>query len=1033
MTRKLTYEELERRVEELEEEAAERKRMEVFCESEPPWRSLLENSPTYIAVVDRDGNIQYINRTAHGVTMEEVIGKNIDDFKSPVYHEISRNAIKKVFQFGESGSYQVEALGQDKTTSWFEVHFGPIKRDGEVIAIAFSAVDITERKRAEEALLEERNFSDSLLLSSPTFCVATSPTGQTLMMNETMLKSLGYEKDEVLGTDYLETFIPEDDRQLILKLLNNLVDLNETIQNEAHLLTKDGRELLVEWHTRAMLKENGEFDYFFSVGIDIAERRKTEKALRESEERFRSLFEGSLDARLLIDPESLRILDANPATSELLLRSHEEIVGLPHTALFPPHLEKFSKELFARYVQDKGQERPVDTYVLRSDSSEIQVEILAQIIQISGTPILYCVFRDITERKRAEQALREGERFLSDIFASIQDGISILNDTLTIIRVNPTMERWYSHTMPLVGKKCYEAYHERNEPCEVCPTRQTLETVESAYEVVPRTGPGGEIVGWLDLYSFPLLDRQTGQLKGVIEYVRDITDRKLAEDALRESEERYERAEKIGHFGHWDGDFIEDWSVWSKETYRIFGIDPAKFKPTYRAFLNFIHPEDKEKLKSAVQSVIRQGGEIDLEYRIIRPDGEVRFIHSTAEIHLDKNGKPRKSLGMLHDITERKRMKQEIAKVQQLESLGILAGGIAHDFNNILTVILANISMAKLYGALQDDISQMLTDAEKASLRAKKLTQQLLTFAKGGAPIKKVMSISGLLKDTAEFTLSGSKVRCEFSMPDDLWPIEADAGQISQVIQNLIINADQAMPRGGTVKICAENAIIGENDVSLIKEGRYLKISITDQGTGIAKKDLPNIFDPFFTTKQKGSGLGLATAFSVVNNHDGHIGVDSEVEVGTTFHVYLPTSRKTSKPEERSKGKPTRGKGKILLIDDEEIIRKAAGEVLKRIGYQVTVAKDHEEGIRLYEKALKGKHPFDAIIMDLTIPGDMGAREAIKKFKKIDRDVKVIVSSGYSDDPTMSNYVEYGFRGVVEKPYKIDDLAEVIHMVLGRA
>jgi PAS domain S-box-containing protein len=640
--------------------------------------------------------------------------------------------------------------------------------------------EITQRKRAENALREERDFSTSLIQTSPTFFVALSSELKTLMMNDTMLKELGYEKAEALGTNYLETFIPESDHELIVQSFENLVGSQEPILIESHVLTKDGRKLLVEWHSRQLLKENGEIDSFFGVGIEISERKKAEKALRESEE-------------------------------------------------------------------------------------------------------------------------------------------------------------------------------------------------------------------------------------------------------------RYERAERIGHFGHWDGDFMEDWNVWSEETYRIFGIDPAKFKPTYKAFLNFVHPEDREKLERTVQPLIKQGGEIDVEYRIIRPDGQVRFIHSVAEVHLDKNGKPWKSLGMLHDITERKRMEQEITKVQQLESLGILAGGIAHDFNNILTAILANISMVKLYGDLQDDISQMLTEAEKASLRAKKLTQQLLTFAKGGAPIRKAMSISGLLKDTAEFTLSGSKARCEFSMPDDLWLIKADAGQIGQVIQNLIINADQAMPRGGTIKICAENAIIGENDVPLLKEGRYLKISVTDQGTGIAKKDLSSIFDPFFTTKQKGSGLGLATAFSIVNNHDGHISVDSEVEVGTTFHVYLPSSRKTSRPEERAKDEPTRGKGRILLIDDEEIIRRATGEVLKRIGYQVKVAKDHEDGIRRYDKALKGKRPFDVIIMDLTIPGDLGAREAIKKFKEIDRDVRVIVSSGYSDDPTMSNYREYGFRGVVEKPYNIGDLAEVLHTVLGRA
>jgi CheY-like chemotaxis protein len=338
--------------------------------------------------------------------------------------------------------------------------------------------------------------------------------------------------------------------------------------------------------------------------------------------------------------------------------------------------------------------------------------------------------------------------------------------------------------------------------------------------------------------------------------------------------------------------------------------------------------------------------------------------------------------------------------------------------------------MVKAFGDLQDDISKMLSDAENASLRAKHLTQQLLTFAKGGQPNKKPVTISMLIKNTVEFALSGSRTRHELLIPDRLWLAEGDEGQIGRVIQNLIINADQAMPRGGTVRICAENVVIGEMDALPLKKGRYLKISIADEGTGIDKKDLQNIFDPFFTTKQTGSGLGLTIAYSIVNNHDGHLGVDSELGVGTTFDIYLPASHRTSTEEEREESSPIKGEGKILVIDDEENIRRSASEVLKRLGYEVRVARDHSEGIELYEEAEKENKPFDVVIMDLTIRGGMGGKEAIKKFKKVDRNVKAIASSGYSDDRVMSNFKEYGFSGFVAKPYTINDLSTAIHQVL---
>jgi len=290
--------------------------------------------------------------------------------------------------------------------------------------------------------------------------------------------------------------------------------------------------------------------------------------------------------------------------------------------------------------------------------------------------------------------------------------------------------------------------------------------------------------------------------------------------------------------------------------------------------------------------------------------------------------------------------------------------------------------MAKSYGELDPEVYEILVQAEEASLRAKGLTHQLLTFSKGGSPVKKVFSISRLLKDTARFALSGSNVGCEFNVPEDLWMVEADEGQIGQVVQNIIINADHAMPEGGKVKISGDNVQITEADSLSLEAGRYIKISISDKGSGIPKKHLQRIFDPFFTTKEEGRGLGLASSLSIVLNHKGHIHVDSELGAGTTFDIYLPASREKSEEIKMKRSTMDQGSGRILLIDDEQMIRKSTGKFLKHLGYDVETAKDGSEGIRKYKRAMEEGHPFNVVIMDLTIPGGMGGKEAVRRLKR---------------------------------------------------
>lgn len=461
--------------------------------------------------------------------------------------------------------------------------------------------------------------------------------------------------------------------------------------------------------------------------------------------------------------------------------------------------------------------------------------------------------------------------------------------------------------------------------------------------------------------------------------------------------------------------------------------EEAAGKPLGKIF-NIINEITEEKAENPVTRVLKEGIVVGLANHtvLIAKDGTKHPIDDSGAPIRDKKGNIIGVVLVFRDITEKRKMEEELLKADILESLGILAGGIAHDFNNILTAIMGNIMLAKIYAKPEDEIFERLKEAENACLRARDLTQQLLTFSKGGAPIKKTAFISKLLKDTTLFALTGSNVRSEFFITGDLWPVEVDEGQVSQVINNLIINASHAMPKGGVIKVRAENIVLDAKQGLPLKEGKYIKISVEDQGIGISKEHLKQIFDPYFTTKQKGSGLGLATAYSVIKRHDGYIQVESELEVGTTFNIYLPASLKKISMEKELRETIHTGKGKVLVMDDEEIIRDVAGEMIEVLGYEVEFAKNGAEAIELYKKAKESAQPFDALLMDLTIPGGMGGKETIQELIKIDPETKAIVSSGYSNDPVMADYKKYGFRGVVAKPYKIKALGEVLYKVIIR-
>ncbi len=464
----------------------------------------------------------------------------------------------------------------------------------------------------------------------------------------------------------------------------------------------------------------------------------------------------------------------------------------------------------------------------------------------------------------------------------------------------------------------------------------------------------------------------------------------------------------------------------------------AAGQPLQEVF-HLINGKTLQPCDDPVIQVLTEGVVLSLdaeEMTIVSNEGTRRRISLTGAPIRDQSGTTLGVVLVFRDITNQLSMEEELLKGQKLESLGILAGGIAHDFNNILTGIVLKTQLARRNWARGNDPSQYFTSIDEATQLATTLTHQLLTFAKGGAPITKSASIRQLLEESTRFVLRGSKIKCNCLIEDDLWIAEIDPGQINQVINNLVINAEQAMPDGGTITLLAGNVqMTSQNRVGELATGRYIKISVEDEGIGIPPENLPRIFDPYFTTKEKGHGLGLAGTYSIIHRHAGYISVESEVDAGTVFTFYVPTSENpAAEIEEAQPLSDTEelgpvGNGRILVMDDEEMIREALGELLKELGYDVAFARDGVEAIALYREALCQGLVFDAVIMDLTIPGGMGGKEAIQELLAVDPTVTAIVSSGYSSDPVMARYEDYGFSAVLAKPLRLDDVTQVLEKV----
>ncbi|MFW8600886.1 PAS domain S-box protein [Desulfobacterota bacterium M19] len=637
---------------------------------------------------------------------------------------------------------------------------------------------------------------------------------------------------------------------------------------------------------------------------------------------------------------------------------------------------------------------------------------------------------DIAERQETEISLREAKTALENIFNSANP-ICIVSLEGEILKGNEA----YYHHWPHSCRKCHEIRPAAACGTETCPLLKIKKGALSVeYEVVLPCAGGGEIT--FIVTGRPYYDIH-GKLSGIVETFQDITERRRMQAILDGERERL--AVTLRSIG--DGVITTDPEgrimVLNKIAEQMTGwtMDEAAGRSLEEVF-RIIDEHERLPLESPAAQVLRSGKIVDLANGtvLLSKDGrELNIADSGAPIH-DSRSEVIGVVLVFRDITLEKKIAQESRRMEKLEAIGVLAGGIAHDFNNILAAIMGNVSLALMLTDRADKRHHLLSQVEKASERARNLVQQLLTFSRGGDPFKTLSTISDIIRESAEFVLRGSNVKSEFDFAPDLWAVEVDKGQIGQVVQNLVINAVQAMPDGGNIRLSCDNFSLKDSEeipfAEYANSKRYLRIIIRDDGCGMPSEVSSRIFDPYFTTKEKGNGLGMAVTHSVIRKHGGHILVDSRPGVGTTFTIYLPASMKAVAAVE--KDAPSMldivgtGRGLVLIMDDDELVRDIAENMLSAAGFETLNAPDGTAALEIYKQAAASDKPIDVLLMDLTIPGGMGGEQTAAEVLKFDPEAVIIVSSGYSNDHVMANYRDYGFKAAVVKPYNMQELVSTV-------
>ncbi len=994
-------------------------------QSEERFRLLIEGVRDYaIFMLDQKGHVATWNEGAKrfkGYEAHEIIGRHFSKF----YPEEDLRNGKPAFELREAaaiGRFEDEGwrVRKDGSLFWANVIITAMRnREGKLIGYSKVTRDLTERKRAEDALRASEMKFRAVAESASDAIISVDNQGAVLSWNRGAELLFGYQSSDIVGQSLIR-LLPSKDHAQFEKNLQQFNSANqpdaipEILQLEG--VKRNGKRFPVEVAI-GWWRQDGRF-YFSGVIRDITKRKEAEK----------------------------KMLQLN---AELERRVQERTLAL----------ERANRAVQDEILQHQRAEEARIKLLSQAEKSRRQSSFLAEASALLGSSLDY------------EQTLASIARLSVPFFADycVID-IATADQQLKRVKIahfDPDKER-----IVIELSRLYPPKRDDHGPYKVFRTNtpQMLTDIPDALLVDSAEDETHlQLLRALKLRSYICVPmRSPSQTLGVITFIASESERRygpedmvLAEElarrcafavdharlyelAQKEIQERISAQESLAAekerlavtlYSIGDGVITTDTAgnvvLLNKVAEQLTGWSRQKAlgKPIDEIF-QIVDGRTRQPHDNPIRQVLKGAAfSLPRHATLMAQDGSERVIaDSGAPIH-DEKGKVVGAVLVFRDVTNERKMEEELLRTRNLESVGVLAGGIAHDFNNIMTAILGNVSLAKICIGAENDAYQVLLETEKAFARARDLTQQLLTFAKGGAPVKQTASISELIAHTTQFSLRGSNIRYELEFSKDLYPVDFDTGQLSQAIGNIVINAMQAMPDSGMLKITGENVEFNESN-GYLPRGRYVKLLIQDTGMGIPEQYLSKIFDPYFTTKQQGTGLGLATTYSIIKQHGGQIEVESAVNKGTTFTVYLPAADPASLLKAEAgyaEKKVYRGRGKVLIMDDDEEIRIILERQLHYLGYEVSVASNGKQAVALYKKAGQSGRPFDAVILDLTVPGGMGGKECIAKLKAIDQNVKAIVSSGYFTDPVMAEYEKYGFQKRIAKPYQIEDLSKTLY------
>jgi PAS domain S-box-containing protein len=899
---------------------------------------------------------------------------------------------------------------------------------------------ITDRKKAEATLREsEERFRE--MVEGAEIAVFLSLDMKFTYLNPAALRLFGAETaDQLLGQPTLSRIHPdyhESVRKQAAKLYHGQ-RINEPAR-EIVYLRLDGTTVPAEAAASPFTYRGRNGAVVFVQ--DISARKRAEQAHLESEAQFQATFEqaavgmaqGSLDGRWL---------RVNQRLCDIVGYSREELTQITVQDITHPADLQVALAFMREAIAGELETYTLDKRYIRKDRSIVPVTVTVSLVRdASDKPKQFIiVVEDITERKRAEEARSESERKFRNLFESSQDAIM----------TSPLLPGRFTSgnlaTVKMFGAKD-EAELISHGAIDLSPQRQpdgrlSSEKIPEMIEVVARKGfhsfewmhqrIGGET--FLAEVRMTLV-KQNGKDQ-ILGTVTDITERKRVEKALRDSEERFrEIAESIEEV-FWVADPTMSQILYVSPAYeKVWGQPCHRLYAQARAWLAAIHPEDQGRIAQAIEKK-RNTGAYDEEYRIVRPDGQIRWIQDKAFPVYGTAGQVQRVVGVARDITDARQLEEQFRQSQKMEAIGQLAGGVAHDFNNILGATMLQTEMAEMVENLPDEVRESLHEIRAYAQRAANLTRQLLLFSRRQVMQPRDLDLNEVVTNLAKMLqrMIGEDVRLQLNLNSTPLLTHSDAGMLDQVLMNLAVNSRDAMPRGGRLIIETTETMVEEESVGPnfnVAPGRYVCLRVTDTGCGIPPEVLPRIFEPFFTTKEagKGTGLGLATVFGIVRQHRGWVKVDSTPGIGTTFQVLLPDGVIPSPQmiQAAAQPKPRGGAETVLLVEDESAIRTLTGTILKRNGYQVLDAADGREALTLWQQH---RGAVTLLVTDLVMPRGLSGQELARQLQADEPKLKVLFVSGYSGEIAGQELQLLTGENYLQKPFASDKLLQAVRQCL---